>query len=83
MTPPPKSLGIYALPWNTHNGEEIEIDGQGYVVTSLVLQYKLVKGKYVRDHNKLEVQPTGRYFLNMMLENLISARYIGPTGDQD
>lgn len=23
MTPPPASLGIYALPPNTHNGEEV------------------------------------------------------------
>lgn len=83
VTPPPRSLGIYALPPNTHNGEEIEIDGHGYVVTSLVLQYKLVKGKYVRDHHKLEVQPTGRYFLNIMLDTLIKARYVGPTGNQD
>ncbi len=28
---------------------------------------QLYKGKYVRDHSRLEVQPTGRYFLNMML----------------
>lgn len=67
----------------THNGEQIEIDGKGYVVTSLLIQYKLVRGKYVKDHHKLEVQPTGRYFVNMMLENLIEAKYIGPTGNQD
>jgi len=83
VTPPPRSLGIYALPPHTHNGEEIEIDGQGYVVTSLVLQYKLVKGKYVREHNRLDVQPTSRYFLNIMLDNLVQAKYIGPTGSQD
>lgn len=70
INPPPRSLGIFALPPNTHNGEEvrallalpaaaalaaaggsvadacaavvqIEIDGQGYVVTSLVLRYKV------------------------------------------
>lgn len=62
---------------------QIEIDGQGYVVTGLVLKYKLVKGKYVREHNRLEVQPTGRYFVNMMLDNLIKATYVGPTGNQD
>jgi hypothetical protein len=83
VTPPPRSLGVYALPPLTHNGEEIEIDGHGYVVTSLVLKYKLHKGKYVRDHSRLEVQPTGRYFLNMMLDNLIHGTYIGPTGEQD
>jgi hypothetical protein len=62
---------------------QIEIDGQGYVVTGLVLKYKLVKGKYVREHNRLEVQPTGRYFVNMMLDNLVKATYLGPTGNQD
>lgn len=40
MTPPPCSLGIYALPPNTHNGEEIEIDGQNYVVTTVVLKVR-------------------------------------------
>jgi hypothetical protein len=29
------------LPPLTHNGEQIEIDGTGYVVTSLVLKYKV------------------------------------------
>ncbi|KAF8069411.1 hypothetical protein HT031_001526 [Scenedesmus sp. PABB004] len=111
MTPPPKSLGIYALPPNTHNGEEIEIDGAGYVVTSLVLKYRasggaraaraaragtgaaararrcadasaaararaqLHKGRYVRDHSRLEVQPTSRFFLNIMLDSLIHGTY--------
>lgn len=38
------------------------------VATAAVIQ--LHKGKYVRDHSRLEVQPTGRYFLNMMLGEL-------------
>lgn len=33
----------------------------------LHVHLQLHKGKYVRDHSRLEVQPTGRYFLNMML----------------
>ncbi len=118
VTPPPRSLGIFALPPLTHNGEEIEVDGQGFVVTSVVVQMKLNKvcatalhtisdwqvgedtmrrgieataalcvmmcarahgthfcwctqGKYVRDHSRLDVQPTGRYFLNLSLDNLL------------
>ncbi len=31
VTPPPRSLGIYALPPLTHNGEQIEVDGQEFV----------------------------------------------------
>lgn len=83
VTPPPRSLGIYALPPNTACGEEIDVEGSSYVVTTVVLQYKLRGGKYVRDHNRLDVQPTGRWLVNQMLEGLIRARYVGPTGSQD
>ncbi|GLC44090.1 hypothetical protein PLESTB_000930500 [Pleodorina starrii] len=83
VTPPPRSLGIYALPPNTQCGEEIDVEGSSYVVTTVVLQYKLRGGKYVRDHNRLDVQPTGRWLVNQMLEGLIKARYVGPTGNQD
>lgn len=48
VTPPPRSLGIYALPPNTACGEEIDVEGSSYVVTTVVLQYKLRGGKYVR-----------------------------------
>ena len=54
-----------------------------YVVTRVVLKYKLVSGRYVRDHNGLEVTPTGRFFMNMMLDGLVKRRYVGPTGPQD
>ncbi|KAI8467310.1 MAG: hypothetical protein J3K34DRAFT_481681 [Monoraphidium minutum] len=83
ITPPPRSLGVYELPPLTHNGEELVIDGEGYVVQRLVLHYKLRGGKYQRDHNALEVTPTGRYFTELMLNNLMTARYVGPTGPQD
>lgn len=84
VTPPKESLGIHALPPDTHNGDQINIDGkvspatpsqklsprfllhlplticarcaQDFVVSSLVLQYKLVGGRYQRDHNRLDVQ---------------------------
>ncbi|PNH09597.1 hypothetical protein TSOC_003755, partial [Tetrabaena socialis] len=82
-TPPPRSLGIYALPPNTQCGEQIDVEGASYVVTTVVLQYKLRGGRYVREHNRLEVQPTGRWLVNQMLNNLVQARYVGPTGKQD
>jgi hypothetical protein len=31
---------------NTHNGDQIEVEGSSYVVQSVVLQFKLVRGKY-------------------------------------
>ena len=44
---------------------------QDFVVTSLVLQYKLVGGRYQRDHNRLEVQQTSRYFVNLYYDSLL------------
>lgn len=70
MSPPPCSLGIHALPPNTHNGDQIEVDGSAYVVQCVVLQYRLVRGKYRREHAKLEVQGTGRMLANLFLEDL-------------
>ncbi|KAK9813251.1 hypothetical protein WJX72_011483 [[Myrmecia] bisecta] len=73
ITPPPESLGIHSLPANTHNGDQIEVNGQDYVVSGLVVQYKLVRGAYQREHHRLDVQQTGRYFLNLCLDNLYDA----------
>jgi hypothetical protein len=49
----------------------LQIEGQEYVVTALVLQYKLQKGKYVRDHSKLEVLRTGRFLYNEYLSSMM------------
>uniref|UniRef100_A0A061RL69 Uncharacterized protein n=1 Tax=Tetraselmis sp. GSL018 TaxID=582737 RepID=A0A061RL69_9CHLO len=70
ITPPPRSLGIHSLEPNTGCGDEVEVDGDTFVVSSVVLQYKLQRGKYVRDHNRLEVQPTSRYFVNRFLQDV-------------
>lgn len=82
VTPPPRSLGIYALPPLTHNGEEINVDGLDFVVTALVVQFKLERGKYVRNHNRLDVQPTGRWLLNQQLDSLLKSK-LKPDGKQD
>ena len=44
---------------------------QDFVVTSLVLKYKLVAGRYQRDHNRLEVQQTNRYLMNLYYDGLL------------
>ena len=44
---------------------------QDFVVTGLVLKYKLVGGRYQRDHNRLEVQQTSRYFVNLYYDSLL------------
>lgn len=70
VSPPKRSLGIHALPPTTHNGDEIEVAGASYVVQSVVLQYKLVRGRYEREHARLEVQHTGRFLYNHYLEEM-------------
>jgi hypothetical protein len=111
VSPPPRSLGVYALPPNTHTQDVIELccaepaaargddgesdsdgrpaspgaspDGGGggedaavrrYIVTALVLQFKLVAGRYKREHSRLEVQPMGRFLTNLQLESAFRAK---------
>ncbi|KAF5832699.1 hypothetical protein DUNSADRAFT_11343 [Dunaliella salina] len=84
ITPPPRYLGTYALPPLTHNNDEIEIEGVGtYVVTQLVVQYKLQQGKYKRHHSRLDVQPTSRWLTNQQLDSLLQKEVDGGTGLQD
>lgn len=71
ITPPQRSLGVHCLPTNPHCGEQIEVDGKDYVVSSVVVRYIREGGKYKRHHNSLEVQSTSRFFLNQMLESLL------------
>lgn len=42
-----------AIPATTASG--LQIEGKEYIVTSLILQYKLQRGRYVRDHCKVQV----------------------------
>ncbi len=43
---------------------------QDYVVDSVTLHYKLVGGKYQREHNQLAVHSTSRFFLNKYLDHM-------------
>lgn len=81
VSPPPRSLGIHALPPNTHNGDQIEVEGSAFLVQAVVMQYKLVRGKYRRDHARLEVQNTGRMLANLYLEEMY--RMGDPPGTSD
>lgn len=71
VSPPPRSLGIHALPASTSNGDWIDVGGSAYVVQSVVLQYKLVRGRYQRDHQRLEVTAGGRLLAEQFLEGLL------------
>ena len=62
----------------------MQIEGKEYVVTSLILQYRLERGKYVKDHSKVKVLATGRYFYNEYLSAMMEkASEDEDTGNQD
>ncbi|KAL0902834.1 hypothetical protein M5K25_014129 [Dendrobium thyrsiflorum] len=71
ITPPPKNLGVRCLPSNIHCGESVTIEGQAYTVSAVIHRYQLRKGKYEPRERRIDVQSTGRYILNLYLENLL------------
>ncbi|XP_020111970.1 uncharacterized protein LOC109726644 isoform X4 [Ananas comosus] len=71
ITPPPKSLGVRCFPTNIHCGESVTIEGRAYTVSAVTHRYQLRKGKYEPSEKRLDVQSTGRYILNLYLENLL------------
>lgn len=56
---------------NIHCGECVTIEGQTYTVSAVTHRYQLRKGKYEPSEKRLDVQSTGRYILNLYLENLL------------
>ncbi|XP_037494315.1 uncharacterized protein LOC105633937 isoform X2 [Jatropha curcas] len=71
ITPPPKNLGIRCFPPNLQCGESVTIEGQAYTISAVTYRYQLRKGKYEPSEKRLDVLSTGRYILNLYLENLL------------
>ncbi|CAL1391719.1 unnamed protein product [Linum trigynum] len=71
ITPPPKNLGVRCFPPNLQCGESVTIEGQTYTISSVTHRYQLRKGKYEPSEKRLDVLSTGRYILNLYLENLL------------
>jgi len=71
--PPAESLGIHMLEPNVHNGDCINVDDTDYLVQALSIRFKLVKGRYQRDHSKLEVKSASRFLLERNLESAFKA----------
>ncbi|XP_057983037.1 uncharacterized protein LOC131167956 isoform X2 [Malania oleifera] len=71
ITPPPKSLGVRCFPLNLQCGETVTIEGQAYTISAVTHRYQLRKGKYEPSEKRLDVLSTGRYILNLYLENLL------------
>ncbi|KAJ4827572.1 hypothetical protein Tsubulata_004793 [Turnera subulata] len=71
ITPPPKNLGIRCFAPNLQCGESVTIEGQEYTISAVTHRYQLRKGKYEPSEKRLDVLSTGRYILNLYLENLL------------
>ncbi|KAF8408303.1 hypothetical protein HHK36_007451 [Tetracentron sinense] len=52
-------------------GESVTIEGQTYTISAVTHRYQLRKGRYEPSEKRLDVQSTGRYILNLYLENLL------------
>ncbi|KAF7135751.1 hypothetical protein RHSIM_Rhsim08G0048800 [Rhododendron simsii] len=69
----PRALAFVALPpfKNLQCGESVTIEGQAYTISAVTHRYQLRKGKYEPSEKRLDVLSTGRYILNLYLENLL------------
>lgn len=56
---------------NLQCGESVIIEGQTYTISAVTHKYQLRKGKYEPSEKRLDVMSTGRYILNLYLENLV------------
>ncbi|CAM6088344.1 unnamed protein product [Calypogeia fissa] len=73
VTPPPKHLGVHSLPPNTQCGETVTVKGEPYIVSGVTYRYQLRRGKYEAKQKRLDVQSTGRYLVNLYLDNLLES----------
>lgn len=48
------------------------VRAQDYVVRTLVLKYKLVGGRYERDHSRLDCTATSRFIVDTYYDQLIA-----------
>ncbi|KMZ75614.1 hypothetical protein ZOSMA_112G00290 [Zostera marina] len=71
ITPPPTNLGVRCLPVNMQCGESITIEDQTYTISAVVHRYQLRRGKYQPTEKRLDVLSSGRYILNLYLDNLL------------
>lgn len=71
IAPPPKCLGVRCFAPNLQCGESVTIEGQAYTISSVTYRYQLRKGKYEPSEKRLDVLSTGRYLVNLYLDNLL------------
>ena len=56
---------------NTQCGETVTVKGEPYIVCGVTYRYQLKRGKYEPCQSRLDVLSSGRYLVNLYLENLL------------
>lgn len=56
---------------NTQCGETVTVKGEPYIVSGVTYRYQLKRGKYEPRQTRLDVLSTGRYLVNLYLQNLL------------
>jgi len=71
VSPPRKDIGFYHSPSLVACGETIEIAERQYVIERVSSHWRLVRGKYVRDVQRLHVTELSRWLTQRSLEELL------------
>ena len=71
FTPPQTDLGIVQLPGVVANGDSVDMHGKAWVVSRISTQFKLQRGRYMKDGQRLYVVETSRWLLNRQLNELL------------
>ena len=65
---------VAAMVWGVQNmqcGEMVEVQGEPFIVSGVTYRYHIRNGRYEPSEKRLDVQGTGRYFLNLHLDTLL------------
>lgn len=68
---------------NLQCGESVTIEGQAYTISAVTHRYQLRKGRYEPSERRLDVLSTGRYILNLYLENLLQQSWHSTISEYD
>ena len=69
--PEQRSLGMHAAPKNTCCGETVSVNDEVYVVSRVVIRYKLRHGRYRQYESQLDVRSPSRYVVDTYFNSLL------------
>ena len=69
--PDQHSLGMHAAPKNTCCGETVSVNNEVYVVSRVVIRYRLKAGRYRQHGSQLDVRSPSRYVVDTYFNSLL------------